>query len=434
MNTRYLISNARYLVTVNENIEILENATILIEGGKITAVNPVTPELSELEVIDGSDLLVMPGIINCHTHLAMTLLRGWAEGVDLEGFLEKVWVAEAAIMDQATCALGAELGAAEALLSGTTTALDMYFHPQSTHAAAVNVGLRHVTGPIFFDKPSIDGLAWEERVELAYQWPTFLKDTGGPFIPTFLMPHSVYTDSLEHLKEVSKIAGDLGARIHLHVSETQVENNLSQDLYGKTPTEVCLETGILNRPVTYAHAVHLNPSDIEIATSKNTSLAHCPGSNLKLSSGIADITNYMSQGLTVGLGTDSCSSSNDLNMWAVMRLAANLVSLTQGAEKVDLVQLLRCATIDGAKALGLDDRIGSIEVGKEADLIAIDLNALHLTPVHDVLALLFYAVDKLDVKDVWVNGRRVVANRQLENVDSEDLRVRVNKRVKELYL
>ena len=433
MSTRYLISNARYLVTVNENNEILENTSLLIEDGKISAIDPRNLDLSGLEVIDGSELLVMPGLVNSHTHLAMTLLRGWAEGVDLQGFLEKVWVAEAAIMDPATCALGAELGAAEALLSGTTTTLDMYFHPESTHAAAAKVGLRHVTGPIFFDKPSIDGLTWRERVALAHKWPEFLKEVGGPFIPTFLMPHSVYTDSLEHLHEVSSIADELSARIHLHVSETEVENALASDLHGRTPTEVCLDTGILNRPTTFGHAVHLSQSDIEISIAQDASVSHCPGSNLKLSSGIADITNYMKQGLTVGLGTDSCSSSNDLNMWSLMRLAANLVSLTQGAENVDLVKLLRCATVDGAKATGLDDRIGSIEVGKEADLITIDLRALHLTPVHNVLALLFYAVDKSDVKDVWVNGNRVVDNRRLVHVNSDDLRARVNERVRTLH-
>ena len=432
MSTRYLISNARYLVTVNENNEILENTSLLIEDGKISAINPRNLDLFGLEVIDGSELLVMPGLVNSHTHLAMTLLRGWAEGVDLQGFLEKVWVAEAAIMDPATCALGAELGAAEALLSGTTTTLDMYFHPESTHAAAAKVGLRHVTGPIFFDKPSIDGLTWDERVTAAHRWPQFLEEVGGPFIPTFLMPHSVYTDSLEHLHEVSSIASELSARIHLHVSETEAENALASELYGRTPTEVCLDTEILNSPTTFGHAVHLSQSDIDIAVTQGASVSHCPGSNLKLSSGIADITNYMKQGITVGLGTDSCSSSNDLNMWAVIRLAANLVSLKHGAENVDLAHLLRCATVEGAKALGLEDRIGSIEVGKEADLITIDLRALHLTPVHNVPALLFYAVDKSDVKDVWVNGSRVIANRQLVNVNSDDLRARVHDRVKAL--
>lgn len=426
-----LIKNARYVVTSNTSDEILENVSILIRDGVIAEINP-SSAAEGIEVFDASSHLIMPGLINSHTHLAMSLLRGWAEGVDLQGFLERVWAAEGAIMDPETCALGTELAAGEALLGGTTTALDMYFHPTATHRAAAQVGLRHIAGPIFLDFEGIDGLKWPDRIALAKNWPASAAEIGGPYIPLYFMPHSTYTDSPEHLTEVAALGKSMGARVHLHVSETQMENEDVHTRFGKTPTEILHDTKILNLPTVYGHGVHLSDSDIEISLAQGASVAHCPGSNLKLNSGIADIMKYKAAGLKVGLGTDGCSSSNDLDMWPVLRLAAHLVSLNHGAKSVDTSSIVRSATIESAEALGLGDRVGSIEVGKEADLIAIDLSALHLTPVHDVFALLVYAVGRSDVSDVWVAGNRVVQNRVLCHVDTADLRARVEKRIKSL--
>jgi 5-methylthioadenosine/S-adenosylhomocysteine deaminase len=359
-------------------------------------------------------------------------LRGWAEGVNLQGFLERVWAAEGAIMDEATCELGTELGALEALLSGTTTTMDMYLNPAATHRGAVRVGLRHIAGPIFFDFPGLDGLQWEQRIERAHQWPAELAKIGGPFIPTYLMPHSTYTDSPENLRQVAAIAKELGARIHLHVSETEAENADVQSRYSKSPTEVCRDTGILDVPTIFGHGVHLSDTDMAIAASKGTSVGHCPGSNLKLGSGLARFNDLRKAGIAVGLGTDSCSSSNDLDMFSVMRMAAHVVALRQSPADVDLTAIVRAATIEAAMAVGLDDRIGSIEIGKEADLIALDLHAAHLTPVHDVNALLVFAAGRGDVTDVWVAGEKVVENRVSTKVDLTDLIKRVNQRVKAL--
>ncbi|MEI9906608.1 MAG: amidohydrolase family protein [Actinomycetota bacterium] len=285
--TNYLVSNARYVVTVNGSNEILENTSILIKDGVIAAIGDRDIAHGEdVEVFDARDHLFMPGLINTHTHLAMTLLRGWAEGVDLDGFLKRVWAAEGAIMDKETCALGTELGASEALLGGTTATLDMYLNPDATHAAAVKVGLRHVAGPIFFDFPGLDGLEWDQRIAFGRAWPDLHKKIGGPFTPIYYMPHSVYTDSAEHLTEVAGLAKEFGARIHLHVSETTAENAMSQETHGKSPTEVVRDTGILDVPTTYGHGVELSDSDIAITAASGASVAHCPGSNLKLGNGI----------------------------------------------------------------------------------------------------------------------------------------------------
>jgi 5-methylthioadenosine/S-adenosylhomocysteine deaminase len=425
-----LIENARYAVTSNLKNEILEGVSIGIKDGKISYLGTDSPEAKE--IYDAKDKLLSPGFINSHTHLGMSLLRGWAEGVNLQGFLERVWAAEGAIMDEATCELGTELGALEALLSGTTTTMDMYLNPVATHRGAVRVGLRHIAGPIFFDFPGLDGLQWEQRIERAHQWPAELAKIGGPFIPTYLMPHSTYTDSPENLRQVAAIAKELGARIHLHVSETEAENADVQSRYSKSPTEVCRDTGILDVPTIFGHGVHLSDTDMAIAASKGTSVGHCPGSNLKLGSGLARFNDLRKAGIAVGLGTDSCSSSNDLDMFSVMRMAAHVVALRQSPADVDLTAIVRAATIEAAMAVGLDDRIGSIEIGKEADLIALDLHAAHLTPVHDVNALLVFAAGRGDVTDVWVAGEKVVENRVSTKVDLTDLIKRVNQRVKAL--
>lgn len=422
-----LITNARYAVTSNDRNEILENISIGIKDGKIAYIGTDKPAATK--TYDASGKLIAPGFINSHTHLGMSLLRGWAEGVNLQGFLERVWAAEGAIMDEATCELGTELGALEALLSGTTTTMDMYLNPAATHRGAVRVGLRHIAGPIFFDFPGLDGLQWEQRIERAHQWKSVLAEIGGPYIPTYLMPHSTYTDSPENLTQVAAIAKELGARIHLHVSETQVENEDVATRYGKTPTEVCRDTGILDVPTIFGHGVHLSDSDMAIAASKGASVGHCPGSNLKLGSGLARFNDMRKAGIKVGLGTDSCSSSNDLDMFSVMRMAAHVVTLRQSPADVDLTSIVRAATIEAAHAVGLADYVGSIEIGKEADLIAIDLHAAHLTPVHDVNALLVFAAGRGDVTDVWVAGDQVVASRTSTKIDLTDLIKRVNQRI-----
>ncbi len=429
-----LIENAQFLLTSNGSNEIFQRYSMAITDGKISHIGP-TGELATLnaaERYDATDKLLLPGLINAHTHLAMSLLRGWAEGLDLQGFLERVWAAEGAIMDEATCELGTELGALEALLAGTTTALDMYLNPMATHRGAVKVGLRHICAPIFFDSAGLDGLQWQERISFANNWPAELEKLGGPFTPIYLSPHSTYTNSPEHLSEIAEIATRLKARIHLHVSETAAENKEVWEKYSKTPTEICRESGLLAHPTIFGHGVHLSDSDLEIVSFTGASIAHCPSSNLKLGSGIANYKKLRASKINVALGTDGCSSSNDLDMFFVMRMAAHLVALNEGPEKVELVEIIRSATIEGARALGMGERIGSLEIGKEADLVAIDLAQPHLTPIHDIQALIVFAAGRGDVTDVWVAGEQVVCARRSTRVDSKELMERANKRIEAL--
>lgn len=384
------------------------------------------------EVIDLSHHIVTPGLINCHTHLAMTLLRGWAEGVDLQGFLERVWAAEGAIMDAATCELGTELGAMESILSGTTTALDMYFHPEATHRGAVRVGLRHIAGPIFFDFPGLDAMTWDERIAFARRWPELVASIGGPEIPLYLMPHSTYTDSPEHLGDVAQVADEINASIHLHISENIAENEDVRTRYGKSPTEVLASRGILDRHTVYGHGVHLSDEDLRLTRDASAAVAHCPGSNMKLGSGLLDLTRLREAGITVGLGTDGCSSSNDLDMWQAMRMAAHVQSITSSPSKVSAASIFAAATREAAHALAIDHLVGSIEVGKRADLIAIDSRKAHLTPIHDIFALLVFAVGRGDVTDVWVDGEQVVRRQEPTRVDATAVLGKANKRVEVL--
>lgn len=431
MAKRIILENIEWLVTVDNEQRVLRNAALAVEDGKIVEISSAG-SLTGDEVIDLTGRLLAPGLINCHTHLAMSLLRGWAEGVDLQGFLERVWAAEGAIMDAPTCELGTELGALEALLGGTTTALDMYFNPESTHRAAVKVGLRHIAGPIFFDFPGLDGMEWNERIAYARGWPEKLHSLGGPEVPLYLMPHSTYTDSPEHLRDVAQLAEEINASIHLHVSENVAENDDVKARYGKTPVEVLADTGILTRHTVYGHGIHLNDHDLELTRGAGAAIAHCPGSNMKLGSGMIDLTRLHQSGIPVGIGTDGCSSSNDLDMWQAMRMAAHVQAMTSSPANVDAKRIFSAATIEAAKTLGMEERIGSIEVGKQADLIAIDLKKPHLSPIHDIFALLVFAAGRGDVTDVWVDGERVIQAGSSVRVKVDELLSRVHSRVKAL--
>ena len=420
MSVDLVIRDARYVLMTDSAGGARERVSIAIDGGKIVSVGSDAPDART--VIDGTDLLVMPGLVNLHTHLAMTLLRGVAENVDLQGFLERVWAEEARLMDATGVYTGTRLGALEALLSGTTTALDMYFHPADAHRGAVEVGLRHVTGPVFFSFPGPDGLSWDERMELARAWPTTLESLGGPHVPPALMPHAAFTVGIEHLREIADLAGVQGALVHTHASENDQENADTVKATGMRPIPALEVSGILAHSPVLGHGVRLDESERHTVAATGTAVAHCPGSNLKLASGAADIVGYRQDGIRVGLGTDGCSSSNDLDMFSVMRLAANLARLVRDdPAAISAQDIVEAATLEGARALGLGDRIGTVEVGKEADLIAIDLRAPHLVPVRDPYTTVVYAAGRSDVRHVIVAGESVVVDRQPTRVSADEI-------------
>ena len=491
--SRVRIENASYVVTVDDDDRILRDTTVTIENGVITEIttgegeprrsasdgpepeaerDPLLRPLAgsggsagvraageradglrphdgsraaagdreigdDEIVIDATGKLLMPGLVNLHTHLPMTLLRGLAENVDLQGFLERVWAAEGAVMDPETVELGATLGALESLLGGCTTQLDMYFHHEAAHRGAVAAGSRHVIGPVFFDGPGPDGLDWQERLENQRAWPGLLDEIGGPEVPVAAMPHATYTCSPEGLREVVSVLHELldddgrAGLLTTHLSENAAENTGIRDRYGATPTELLGKGGWLEAglPLVVAHGVHLEDGDRALLAAAGAAVAHCPGSNLKLASGALHWEQVRDSGIRLGLGTDGCSSSNDLDMWQAMRQAALLARLTSARPDVaSAAEVLRAATIEGARALGLGEQIGSLEVGKRADLVLVDLAAPHLTPVHDVAALLVFAAGRGDVTDVLVDGVPVVRERRSTRLDTGDLLSRARAR------
>ena len=420
MSVDVVIRGARHVLMCDDSGAVLEHADIAIDDGRIVSVGEAVTDADT--VIDGEGLLVMPGLVNLHTHLAMTLLRGIAEEVDLQGFLERVWAEEARIMDSAGVYAGTRLGALEAVLGGTTTALDMYFHPADAHRAAVEVGLRHVTGPVFFSFAGPDNLEWDERMALARAWPTTLEALGGPHVPRALMPHAAFTVGLEHLAQIADLAREQGALVHTHASENNKENSDTIEATGLRPVPALEATGILALAPVLGHGVRLDEHDRARVAATGTAVAHCPGSNLKLASGAADVVAYREQGIRVGIGTDGCSSSNDLDMFAAMRLAANLARLVrEDPAALSARDVVRAATLEGARALGLGDRIGTIEAGKEADLIAIDLRAPHLVPVHDPYTSVVFSAGRSDVRHVLVAGQPVVIDREPVRLDAHDV-------------
>ncbi|MGL5818698.1 MAG: amidohydrolase family protein [Phycicoccus sp.] len=435
--SRVVIRDARYVVTVDDRDTVLERTTVTVDDGVVSTVGEAPPPAPGDTEIDARGKLLMPGLVNLHTHLPMTLLRGLAEDVDLQGFLRRIWAAEAAVMDPDTVELGATLGAVESLLGGCTTQLDMYFHDEATHRGAVAAGSRHVTGPVFFDGPGPDGLEWGARLAQLRAWPDTLAAVGGPEVPLAAMPHATYTNSPEHLAEVAgvlrEVVASSGRRglLCIHLSENAAENADVEQRRRMTPAAVLDKAGWLSGdlPVVAAHGVHLTTDDVGLLSAGGAAVAHCPGSNLKLASGAMHWETLRDNGIRLGVGTDGCSTSNDLDMWQAMRQAALLARLTSGRpDSVSAREVLRAATVEGARALGIDDLVGSVEVGKRADLLLLDLDRPHLTPVHDVLALLVFAAGRADVSDVLVDGEVVVRGGVSTRVDTRALLDRCRER------
>jgi 5-methylthioadenosine/S-adenosylhomocysteine deaminase len=427
-----LLKSCQYVVTLDTHATVWRDVDLLIADGRIAAIGADLDVTAE-ETIDCRHRLVMPGLVNLHTHLAMTLLRGLAEDVDLQGFLQRVFAAEGAIMDAPTVALGTQLGALESLRGGITLAADMYFHPASGRAGAAAAGLRLATGPVLFDGTGPDGLTWDQRLAEVAAWPGIAADLGGPDAPTVVCPHSTYLVSPAHLHEIGQAVRSWPRPVlHTHVSENLAENEQVRANTGRTPVEVLHEAGLLDGhfPVVFGHGIHLTDSDRVLAQASAT-IAHCPGSNLKLASGALDWAANRAAGMRVGIGTDGTSSSNDLDMWVAMRLAALVARLSSGRpDEVTSVEILRAATGVGASALGMGDRLGSLEVGKDADVILLDTDAEHLTPIHDVHALLVFAAGRSDVSDVFVAGQRVIADRTSTRVDAQAVRAAARERAK----
>jgi 5-methylthioadenosine/S-adenosylhomocysteine deaminase len=403
----------------------IETADVLLDqdSGEILAVDP---DRSGDETIDASNSLVIPGLVNAHTHVAMTMLRGVADDKPLDAWLqEDIWPLEAELMPEDVRA-GAELGICEMLKSGTTAFSDMYFHVPEIAAAVEELGIRAVLGhtAITVGKGEADAEAdLQESLDIA----TDLDGAAEGRISTTFQPHSLTTVGAEYLADWAAEARAADLPIHFHANETTGEVEPIVDEYGVRPLELAADRGLLAPEDWIAHGVHLDEREIDLLAERGSGVAHCPSANMKLASGMAPVQRLLDAGVTVGLGTDGPASNNDLDLLGEMTQAALLGKVaTDDASAVAAPDVVRMATAGGADALGLST--GRIEAGRPADLAVIDLEQPHLTPPHDLVSHLVYAARGSDVRHTICDGQVVVRDGALQVADEAAIRERASDR------
>ena len=418
-----LIKDAIF-VTCDCNHKIVYDGIMAIKNGRITALesseSDAARELKAHETFSANGRLVMPGLINMHCHAGDSLFRGLVEGLTLESWLKKVWVAEKAILTKQTTYLGSVLGLAENLLAGTTTVMDMFWYPGETVRAANDLGMRLSTGGIFFDLPGIGDRIHVDYVKEAETFMTTHQESETIF--PAILPHGSYTVCPQHLKDAKAISDRFSALFSTHAAETQAEQADIKNRYGKSVIRHLATHNVLGPRSILAHCVHVDTTEIKMIADSGASVAHNPMSNLKLGSGIAPISEMLDARINVTLGTDGAISGNDLDMWLTMRLAAGLPKgAMMRADIVTAKQVLHMATLNGAEALGQSKNLGSLELGKAADLVVIDLNSINSVPMFDPITHLVYSTSKSDVRDVFVDGKKVVHDRRATKINMEKM-------------
>jgi len=419
---------AHSVITMNDRAEILEPGFIVVEDSRITSVSAQEPQGQWDAVLGGSEVAALPGLVNAHTHVAMTLMRGYADDMELMPWLEqKIWPTEFKLKRE-DIYWGSLLGMVEMLRAGVTTFNDMYWWFDATAQAAQESGIRASLSAVllgFMDRAEGDLAA---AAEYAHQW----KDAAGGRITVMLGPHAPYTVPDSIMRCVIETGHDLGMGVHIHLSETAREVKESIEKMGATPVAHMERIGLFElHPVLAAHCVHVSDDDIAILARRGVGVSHNPGSNMKLASGTAPVPKMLKAGVIVGLGTDGAASNNNLDVLEEARLAALLHKLAcEDPTCVTAYQALELATRGGARALGLDDRIGVIAPGMKADIILVGLNQPHLTPLHNVVSHLIYSARACDVRTVLVNGAVVVNDGKVTTVDEQEIMARVSERVR----
>jgi len=424
MKSSLQIISARWVIPVVPSNAVLEDHCVVIENGKIIdilASQKAHNKYPHAEHSSHPTHALIPGLINAHTHAAMSLFRGIADDLPLMEWLNNhIWPAESQWVGKKFVQDGAELAIAEMLLSGTTCFNDMYFFPDIVANAAQEMGIRAFVGMIVIDFPS----AWAADTEEYFDKGLNVHDDVRSLsrVNTTLAPHSPYTVSDAPLEKIRTYADELQVPIHMHVHETAEEVQNAKQQNGQRPLGRLDALGLLNPRMMAVHMTQLTDQEILLCAQQGLHIVHCPESNLKLASGYCPVTQLLDAGTNVCLGTDSASSNNDLDMLGEMRTAC-LIAKTNAADARALPawQALEMATINGAKALNIQHKIGSIEIGKSADLVAIDLNHVSTQPVYDPIAQIVYSASREQVSDVWVDGIARVKQKKLQNVDLNQL-------------
>src|SRR5579864_2582705 len=416
------IYTARYVVTMDAQHRLIEDGAVAIRGERIVGVGPraeIEKQFQARRRLNRPDALIMPGLINTHAHAAMSLLRGIADDLHLQEWLEKyIFPAEAKNVTPDFVLWGTRLACLEMMLSGTTTYVDMYYFEDQVAKATKEAGMRGVLGETILKFKSPDSATPQDAPQ--YTEKFIQQYQNDPLIVPAPAPHAIYTNDDATLRLARKLADKYKVPLLIHLSETKRENDDARKARGMSPTALLDILGVLDGPTIAAHGIWLDDRDMSILKAHGTGIAHCPSSNMKLASGIAPVVKLLALGIPTGLGTDGpAGSNNDFDLMEEMNLAANLQKVTTGDPTVlNAEQAIAMATILGARVAGLDKEIGSLETGKRADLITLRLDRPHAVPLYNVYSQIVYALKGSDVQDAMVNGKPLVRDGRSLTLDS----------------
>jgi 5-methylthioadenosine/S-adenosylhomocysteine deaminase len=415
-----LLIEARWVVPVEPHAVVLEEHAVAVDGGRIKAILPIAQArdaYAPRERVELPGHALIPGLVNSHTHNPMTLLRGLADDLPLMTWLQQhIWPAEARVIGPEFVRDGVELAVAEMLRGGTTCANENYFFPDVIGATYRQLGFRAVVGLPVIEFPT----AWAKSQDEYFERAGEVHDSfrGDALVGTAFAPHAPYTVSDESFERIRVLADQLDIPVHLHLHETATEVEEERKKSGLRPFQRLQKLGLVNDRLIAVHMTQLTDGEIAACAEAGVSVVHCPESNLKLASGFCPAEKLRRAGVNVAIGTDGCASNNDLDMIGELRTAALLAkAVASDAAAFDAAYALRAATLNGARAMGLDSRIGSIEPGKQADLAAVRLGDIETQPLFHVASQLAYAAGRHQVTDVWIAGRRKLASRELVDMD-----------------
>jgi 5-methylthioadenosine/S-adenosylhomocysteine deaminase len=411
------------VVTMDAQRRLIEDGAVFVRGSSIAAVgkrSDLAPHFAG-KTIDAHNALVLPGLINGHTHAAMSLFRGIADDHLLNDWLERyIFPAEASNVSEEFVTWGTRLGLLEMIRGGTTTFADMYYFEDAVARVAKEAGMRGVVAETVVDFPAPDHRS--PKATLAYLDRFFEKWQGDPLVTPAAGPHSIYTVSEENLRETAALARRYGLPILIHLAEGQFETRLARERHGLSPIGYLEQIGVLGPDVSAAHCIWENAADIAALAASGVGCIHNPSSNMKLASGVMPVVDLLAAGVAVGLATDGVACNNRLDMFSEMDLAAKLQKVSRmDPRALPAMEVVEMATIGGARALHMDDRIGSIEEGKQADLILIETTAPHATPMYNVYSQLVYALKACDVKTVMIAGRILMEDRKMLTLDEGEI-------------
>ncbi len=422
--------HARWIIPVEPANTVYDDHSLAVHNGVIIDLLPTSLAQQKYRATQNEHLAqhaLIPGLINCHTHAAMTLLRGVADDLPLMDWLQQhIWPLEQRWMSAELVKDGTDLAIAEMIRGGTTCFNDMYFFPEVTAQQAITHGMRAGIGLIVIDFPSV----WAENSDSYIAKGLALHEQlrHQPLISTLFAPHAPYTVSNEPLQRIHTLANELDIPVHIHVHETATEISQQLQQSGQRPLQRLHKLGLVNPALVAVHMTQLLDSEIKLLAESGAHIVHCPESNLKLASGFCPVAECLRAGVNVALGTDGAASNNDLDMFGEMRTAALLAKgVAKDARVVPAAVALQMATLNGAKALGIADKTGSLRLGKAADITAIRLDDLETQPLFDPLSHLVYAASRQQVTDVWIAGKQVLKHRTLTTFDLPELQQRIAK-------